>query len=170
MSVAGARLEGRTMQRTMASLFAGLFLGAAALLAGCADDGGSSRSPGTPTSTGSSVEAHLTYLQVSIRADGTAESVHYRLVCDGATPLPESQHPNAAKACALVQGNPALLSSPKPGVNDACTMQYGGPAVAVVDGTLDGRVVNREFNVRDGCGISDWDAALPLLVEVPSMQ
>ena len=158
------------MHRTMASLFAGLLLGAAALLAGCADTGGSSQSPASPTSTGSSVEAPLTDLQVSIRADGTVESVHYRLVCDGAASLPETQHPNAAQACELVQANPALLANPKPGVNEACTMQYGGPAVAVVSGTLDGRVVNREFNVRDGCGISDWDAALPLLVEKPSLQ
>lgn len=158
------------MQRTMASLFAGLLLGAAVLLAGCGNDGGSSQSPDPPTSTGSSVEAPLTDLQVSIRADGTVESAHYRLVCDGSASLPESQHPNAAKACELVQANAALLASPKPGVNEACTMQYGGPAVGVVSGTLDGRVVNREFNVRDGCGISDWDAALPLLVEKTSLQ
>ncbi|KAA0977337.1 hypothetical protein FQ154_08510 [Paeniglutamicibacter gangotriensis] len=158
------------MQRTMTLLFAGLLLGAAALLAGCADDGGSSQSPASPSSTGSSVEAPLTDLQVSIRADGALESAHYRLVCDGDAPLPESQHPNAAKACELVQATPALLTSPKPGVNDACTMQYGGPAVGVVSGTLDGQVVNREFNVRDGCGISDWDAAVPLLVEMPSLQ
>lgn len=158
------------MQRTMTSLLAGLLVGAAALLAGCADDGGSSQSPASPSSTGSSVEAPLTDLQVSIRADGALESAHYRLVCDGDAPLPESQHPNAAKACELVQATPALLASPKPGVNDACTMQYGGPAVGVVSGTLDGQVVNREFNVRDGCGISDWDAAVPLLVEMPSLQ
>ena len=162
--------------RSRSSLMATVLLAGAALLrSGCAGSTGggttpfesstapaSSASPGTGPPTAD--------LQVSIRADGSVESAHYRILCRGSGPLPESRHPDAARACALVAKEPKLLTGPRRGANVACTMQYGGPAVAVVNGTMDGRAVNRRFDLRDGCGIADWHAAQPLLVDQPALQ
>ena len=149
--------------------------GAALLLSGCAGSIGGGTTPlessTAPASSASPARGTpTTDLQVSIRADGSVESAHYRLLCRGSGALPESLHPDAARACALVAKEPKLLTGPRRGANDACTMQYGGPAVAVVNGTMDGRAVNRRFDLRDGCGIADWHAAQPLLVDQPALQ
>ncbi len=39
----------------------------------------------------------------------------------------------------------------------ACTALYGGPQVAIVAGTLDGRRVWARFRRTDGCQIARWD-------------
>jgi hypothetical protein len=64
-------------------------------------------------------------------------------------------HPRAAKACARL----AAVSNPfKPVPRDVmCTQIYGGPQVALVTGTYDGRRVNARFNRVNGCEISRWD-------------
>ncbi|MDQ0093742.1 hypothetical protein [Paeniglutamicibacter psychrophenolicus] len=163
------------MRSTSSFMATALLVGAALLLSGCAGSTGGGTTPfesATPPapSTSPGTGPPTTDLQVSIRADGSVESAHYRLLCRGAGPLPESRHPDAARACALVAKEPNLLAGPRRGANVACTMQYGGPAVAVVSGTMDGRAVNRRFDLRDGCGIADWHAALALLVDQPALQ
>ncbi len=160
--------------RSRSSLMAAALLaGAAMLLFGCAGSTGSgttSLGPSTApaSSAPSATEAPSTDLRVSIRADGTVESAHYRLLCNGAEPLEAGAHPRGAEACALLEQHPQLLSTPD--ADRTCTMQYGGPGVGVVSGTLDGRAVNRRFDLRDGCGIADWQAALALLVDQPALQ
>lgn len=49
----------------------------------------------------------------------------------------------------------------------ACTEIYGGPATATVKGTRDGRAVDAEFSLSNGCEISRWDEASALLGDPP---
>lgn len=150
------------------SLLPALLLGAVAMLSGCAGGGGTGGSPSASTS--SQGQGQDTDLQISIRADGNAESAHFHLLCDGPVALERSNHPRAAAACALVDAHPQLLTEPAAGATRMCTQQYGGPAIARVTGTRDGQAVERTFDLHDGCAISDWTAALALLVDQPSGQ
>ena len=52
---------------------------------------------------------------------------------------------------------------PKPGPPKLCTQQYGGPQVAIVTGSINGRPVSVTFRRTDGCEISRWRAMAPLL-------
>ena len=64
--------------------------------------------------------------------------------------------------------HPQVLDpAPAPGTQ-MCTEQYGGPATASITGTVDGKSVERDFDLKNGCGISAWNDALPLLVELPT--
>lgn len=152
------------MRQRKRLIAAAALLGAGALLAGCAE---TVRPGGTPSPPENSREPG-TDLSISIRADGTNESSRYHLQCDGPLALASSDHPRSAAACALLDANPQLLTPPAANATRMCTQQYGGPAIARVTGTLDGRGVKRDFDLRDGCGISDWTAALALLVDQPT--
>ncbi|MGL3804516.1 hypothetical protein ACSYDW_00300 [Paeniglutamicibacter sp. R2-26] len=142
---------------------------AAVLLAGCGGNGGvpgqsPSTAPASP-SVSSPATADID-LDIVVRADGKNASAEYSLQCAGATALESSKHPRAAEACELVSKHPQILD-PAP-ANQMCTEQYGGPATASVSGTIDGKAVSREFDLKNGCGISAWGDALPLLVEQPT--
>lgn len=156
------------MRARIPVLLAALFLSATVALGGCADGDGHGEASSAPATSGPPASQTTADLQVSIRSNGTEESSHYHLLCSGVAALPASEHPNADAACALVARQPQLLAGSKSRVDEACTMQYGGPAIAVVSGTLEGRAIERRFDRRDGCGISDWQSALPLLVDEPS--
>ncbi|ASN41148.1 hypothetical protein CGQ24_17795 [Arthrobacter sp. 7749] len=140
-----------------------LLLGAGVLLAGCANDAG-------PTGTTPSSQSTGTELSISIKADGKTQSAQYHLSCSGSSSLEASDHPRAAEACLFLAAEPQMLTLPTDDNNRVCTMQYGGPAAAEVTGTVKGRTVARTFNLSNGCGIADWTAALPLLVERPNGQ
>jgi hypothetical protein len=45
----------------------------------------------------------------------------------------------------------------------ACTQQYGGPETATVTGTLHGDAIDATFSRVNGCEISRWEQAAPLL-------
>jgi hypothetical protein len=45
----------------------------------------------------------------------------------------------------------------------ACTQQYGGPETATVTGTLHGDTIDAKFSRVNGCEISRWEQAAPLL-------
>lgn len=154
------------MRNRISSILAALSLGAAATLTGCAGEGGTGGASTAPPPS----QSRTADLQVSIRADGASESAHYHLLCSGASALGLGDHPRAGEACQLLDANPQLLSPPAGGGNRACTMQYGGPATADVSGRLEGRAVARSFNLANGCGIADWNAALALLVQQPTGQ
>ena len=49
----------------------------------------------------------------------------------------------------------------------ACTEIYGGPATATVSGQLEGRPVEAEFSLANGCEIDRWRKASALLGEPP---
>lgn len=44
-----------------------------------------------------------------------------------------------------------------------CTMQYGGPARAHVEGHWAGRPVDADFSRANGCEMKRWDTLVPLL-------
>jgi hypothetical protein len=51
--------------------------------------------------------------------------------------------------------------------NVACTEIYGGPAVARVQGTLNGKPVDARFELSNGCEIERWDRNRVLLDDAP---
>jgi len=87
----------------------------------------------------------------------------FTLVCTSGAPAAESKHPSAAEACTTLKRNPAIMSPAPTRTDQACTMQYGGPATAKVTGSVDGKEVTASFNRTDGCQIALWDAAKSVL-------
>lgn len=87
----------------------------------------------------------------------------FTLVCAAGTPAAESEHPSAAEACTAIKDNPAILNPAPTKTDQACTMQYGGPATAKVTGSVDGKEVTAAFSRTDGCQIALWDAAKSIL-------
>jgi len=75
----------------------------------------------------------------------------------------ESTLPDPAAAMAAVGRFGERIFFPEPGPPKLCTQQYGGPQVAVVSGTFNGRPVNTRFSLTDGCEIARWRALPPLL-------
>jgi hypothetical protein len=65
------------------------------------------------------------------------------------------------EACDLLAEKGADLFQPPEG-NQACTMQYGGPETAHVEGTVDGEDVEADFSRANGCEIARWEEAAPL--------
>jgi hypothetical protein len=68
----------------------------------------------------------------------------------------------AARACARARAIAAFLSSPPP-AQRLCTQIYGGPERARITGTIGARRVDRTFARRNGCEISDWEKARPVV-------
>jgi hypothetical protein len=67
-----------------------------------------------------------------------------------------------AKTCArLEDGGRALFMRTPRGI--LCTDIYGGPQVAYVRGTLDGRRIWARFSRNDGCQIARWNRVAFLL-------
>jgi hypothetical protein len=62
--------------------------------------------------------------------------------------------PGAAPCARLEEGGRALFLPTPRGI--LCTDIYGGPQVAYVRGTLDGRRVWARFGRSDGCQIARW--------------
>jgi hypothetical protein len=68
----------------------------------------------------------------------------------------------ARRACATARRIAGLLAS-GPDPHRACTQIYGGPERALVTGTIGARRIRRGFSRTNGCGVSDWRRAMPLL-------
>ncbi|AMM31211.1 Subtilisin inhibitor-like protein [Sinomonas atrocyanea] len=118
-------------------------------------------SPAPTTGAGRTPGAATAELQVVVvRSPGGPEQ-RWTLRCSGADVLLGSTHPTAAAACALIAARPEVLAPPPR--DQLCTQQYGGPEVATVTGTVNGARVDRRFTRTDGCGISAWAIATPLL-------
>jgi Subtilisin inhibitor-like len=140
-------------------------LAAAAALAGCG--GGSSVAGGSPapsltlssqspTAVPTQTASGATALTVIV--DDGSGSVTWRLECDP----PGGDHPDPAAACAALdaKGATALLPVPK---DQMCTMVYGGPEKASVEGTWRGTPVSTTFDRSNGCEIARWAALAGLL-------
>ena len=101
-----------------------------------------------------------TYLLVTVWPKGKGHASHlYQLWCRG----PGGEHSSgiakaisAPRACERVVKLWPEAFKPVPG-RTACTMVYGGPAVASVDGFVSGEQVKAKFERRDGCEIHRWD-------------
>ncbi len=102
-------------------------------------------------------------LSILVKPSESAAPTSYTLVCRDGAPSAESSHPDAAAACAAVKDNQAILSPLPPRKGQVCTQQYGGPQEARVTGVVDGREVEANFSLRDGCEIAAWNAAKAIL-------
>jgi hypothetical protein len=68
-----------------------------------------------------------------------------------------------AVACDRLAAGGRRLFAPV-GSGALCTQIYGGPQVALVTGTIDGRRVWARFQRRDGCEIARWKRVSPWLL------
>lgn len=121
----------------------------AALIAGCGEDDEQAAAPtGTPA-------AALADLAVEVDADGpdSQEPKTATVTCDG---------PDDSELCRSLERLKAEVFEPTPG-DVACTQQYGGPETAKVTGTFRGEQVDATFSRQNGCEISRWQDAAPLL-------
>jgi hypothetical protein len=119
---------------------------AALALAGCGSD--DEEQPAGPS-------AALADLTVTVDRDG-----------DGGAAPEETRVECAAEgdseACRAVAALDAEDFEPVPR-RTACTQQFGGPQTAAVKGTLRGEAVDARFSRTNGCEISRWQTAAPLL-------
>jgi Subtilisin inhibitor-like len=120
---------------------------AAAAAAGCA--AGQMPSSGTRTVVKPGAR---TALGISTWRRGTDGPVRaWTLRCP-----PGGTLPNAARACSRLDALGAKAFKPVPH-NVACTEIYGGPQVAEVRGTFNGRSIKARFTRANGCEIDRWD-------------
>ena len=110
-----------------------------------------------PAAGAASGDTSLTAI-VRPKGAGTGGEIVRTLRCDPAG----GNVPRAAAACRVIAaaGRRAFLATP-PGT--ACTEIYGGPAVALVTGELDGRRIWARFSRESGCEITRWQRLVLLL-------
>jgi hypothetical protein len=88
-------------------------------------------------------------IEISIRGSEAPTNV-WTLQCP-----PGGTLPDAATACTkLAEIRAPFAPVPK---RTACTQIYGGPEIAHVSGTFNGRPVDTEFSRGDGCEIERWN-------------
>lgn len=97
-------------------------------------------------------------LMIEVHGETDAQSGKYMLTC-----RPNGgDHPQVAAACRRLnhlQGDPFRPVPP----GTMCTMIYGGPQRAHIEGIVKGRPVAAEFNRTNGCEIHRWDSLVPVL-------
>jgi hypothetical protein len=106
-------------------------------------------------------------LTIRLREDADVPQHEFRLVASDGVVEAGSTLPDPAGAVAAVEHFGEDIFFPKPGPPKLCTQQYGGPQVAVVTGSVDGRPVSVTFRRTDGCEIARWRAMAPLLGGIP---
>ena len=114
----------------------------AAVIAGCGedDDEQPAAAPGVAD------------LVVSYDADGDG----------GEEPEPVTVKCDSGEDCGGIDSVKLEAFEPTPG-DVACTQQYGGPEIATVKGTFKGELVDATFSRQNGCEISRWEDAMPIL-------
>lgn len=115
-----------------------------------------------PAASATTARIHL-HVRVVV-GDGTSRN--WVLNCN---PSAGSTHPNAKRACALLNRAGMAVLAPVPrGV--ACTMIYGGPQRATVTGRWGSKQVKASFNRTNGCEVARWQRLIALLtLPVPSV-
>jgi hypothetical protein len=101
-------------------------------------------------------------LTVTLRPDGPdGEAQTRKIECERIGP------DASTAACQGLAGLTPKQLEPVP-ANVACTQIYGGPAVARVEGTLNGERVDARFELSNGCEIERWDRNRVLLDDAPA--
>ena len=167
------------MVRTVRTALPLLLACAALTLAACGSDAGTgggsgSESPSpsatpsaSPTSSAPASPAQPasgagTSLTVEFSPDGQAPGETWTLQCDGAAPLPGSNVPDPAAACAVLAEQGAAAFAEAAG-DRMCTQNIAGMQRARVTGTVNGEAVDASFSLTDGCEISRWENLTALL-------
>jgi len=135
-------------------------------LAACGDEQSSGKPADQPRGT-TSVQpssAPADSLKIQVRASAEAPAKIWTLNCAPAG----GDHPKAADACAVL----AKTKQPfKPVPKDQmCTQIYGGPEIATVKGTWQGKPINTQFTRADGCQLHRWSAVGVLFGDVPKVR
>jgi hypothetical protein len=121
----------------------------------------------TTTTGGGGSDVHgAISLTVEVNSDGTALRSGTLTCGDTASGTSYLADPAAAQAaCDLVRDNAEAVRRlvDGPDTDRICTMQYGGPEVAKVTGTIDGTEIDATINRTDGCAIADWTLLEPLI-------
>ncbi|TDB87726.1 hypothetical protein E1264_13865 [Actinomadura sp. KC216] len=105
-------------------------------------------------------------LTINVKASKEAPAKTWTLNCEP----PGGDHPKAADACAALakaKGQDPFKPVPK---DQMCTMIYGGPELAKVKGTWQGKKVNAQFSRDDGCQLDRWEKVGPLFGPVPKVR
>lgn len=136
-------MSGRTTCLVLAAAFAALALGC-----GGTDDPTNAPDPDEP-------DGEASHLEVSVWPQGRpGESRDATVTC---------ADPSAGgEECAAIERVDAEELAPTP-PDVACTQIFGGPQEATIEGTLRGEELDIQLSRRNGCEISRWEAAQPLL-------
>ncbi len=110
---------------------------------------------------GGATSTSHTALTITFWEDGqrTSDPDVWTLRCDPA----RGTHPRPAVACRRLETGGWKLVAPV-GASAICTEIYGGPQVARIVGSLEGRKVWARFTRTNGCHISRWDKLTPWLL------
>jgi hypothetical protein len=101
-------------------------------------------------------------LEVVVRAGGPGTPARRSTIqCAGLGPGSAG-----SPACERLGGLTAAALAPTPATT-ACAEVFGGPAVASVNGTIQGRRVSARFSLRDACEIKRWRRNRALLGKPP---
>lgn len=101
-------------------------------------------------------------LTIRVTEDPGSPEYEFRLIVRDGFPADSCTVPDPAAALSAMERFGEDIFFPKPGPPKLCTQQYGGPQVAVVTGSINGRPVSVTFRRTDGCEISRWRAMAPL--------
>lgn len=147
-------------------LFAAPGLAMLLSLAACGDEQANGNPADKPSGT-TSVQPSGTpadSLTVEVKASKEAPAKTWKLTCEP----PGGTHPKAADACAaLTKTKEPFKPVPK---DQICTKIYGGPEIATVKGTWQGKEINTEFTRADGCQLHRWSEVGPLFGSVPKVR
>jgi hypothetical protein len=130
---------------------------AAGLIAGCGSDDGSTSGSALTTDTTAAASAKggsETELVVTLDPDG-----------NGGKPALEQivTCPSSGKdVCAAIADLPADATAEVP-ATAACTQIYGGADTLVLQGKINGEVVDAHLNRANGCEIDRFEAFVPML-------
>lgn len=121
-----------------------------------------SQTPGAPASSGK------TKLTITVRASKSAKAVTHTLTCDPVG----GDLPNAKIACAVLDKARAARTDPfaPTPTGQMCTQIYGGPEVATVTGTWNGKKVDTRFGRKNGCELKRWGDLAVLFGPVPPVR
>ena len=118
-------------------------------LASC--NNGENDQPGTSTD-----------LTITVTADEGATPVVMKLECDP----PGGDHPQPAEACEQINEAGSGIFQPV-AKDQACTMIFGGPQTATVEGSYRGAPINATFSRSNGCEIDRWEKLGTTVFDVP---
>ncbi|RKS79405.1 subtilisin inhibitor-like [Actinomadura pelletieri DSM 43383] len=135
-------------------------------LAACGDEQANGNPAGAPSGTTSVKPSGppANTLTVNVKASKEAPAKTWTLTCEP----PGGSHPEAANACAaLTKVKDPFAPVPK---DQPCTLIYGGPEIATVKGTWQGKEIDTEFFRDDGCQLDRWSKIGPLFGNVPKVR
>ncbi|WP_131737806.1 SSI family serine proteinase inhibitor [Actinomadura roseirufa] len=135
-------------------------------LAACGDEQSTSHfadgpsGPATVQPSGPPADA----LTIQVKASAQAPAKTWTLNCAPTG----GDHPKAADACAaLAKTKEPFKPVPK---DQICTEIYGGPEIATVKGTWEGKRIDTRFTRQNGCQLHRWSAVGALFGDVPKVR